>query len=95
MQEFLSFDKMITPTLIKIIFYIGCALSIIGGIIMIISGVNSYYGGGAQVFMGIVFLFLGPFLTRIYCELLIVQFKMQEHLAHIRKISDTNPNQNL
>ncbi|MGD6776563.1 DUF4282 domain-containing protein [Sutcliffiella horikoshii] len=92
MQEFLSFDKMITPTLIKIIFYIGCALSVIGGIIMIISGVNSYYGGGAQVFMGIVLLFLGPFLTRIYCELLIVQFKMQEHLAHIRKTSDTNQN---
>lgn len=90
MQEFLSFDKMITPTLIKIIFYIGCALSLIGGIIMIISGVNSYYGGGGQVFMGIVLLILGPFLTRIYCELLIVQFKMQEHLAHIRKTSDTN-----
>ena len=92
MQEFLSFDKMITPTLIKIIFYIGCALSVIAGIIMIISGVNSYYGGGAQVFMGIVLLILGPFLTRIYCELLIVQFKMQEHLAHIRKTSDTNQN---
>lgn len=91
---------MITPMIIKIIFWIGLAASVIFGLITAFSGLAvmfSPYGGfeGFMVFLGglltIVFGVLG---VRIYCELLIVFFKMQESLASINdkidKLSDSN-----
>ncbi|MFY0761550.1 DUF4282 domain-containing protein [Metabacillus dongyingensis] len=43
------------------------------------------YGGGAQIFAGLFMILLGPFVIRIYCELLIVMFKMNEALQDIKK----------
>ncbi|WP_130293394.1 DUF4282 domain-containing protein [Fictibacillus sp. BK138] len=38
--------------------------------------------------MGLVLILVGPVLTRIYCELLIVLFKMQESLHKISVNTD-------
>lgn len=84
MNKYLSFDKMITPLIIKILFWIGVGLSVIMGLIMIMSGVSSAYGGGMEVFTGLMMVVFGPLLTRIYCELLIIFFKMQETLVEIK-----------
>lgn len=84
-NEFLSFDKMITTSIIKIVFYIGAIMSIIGGLITIISGITARYGGGSQVLMGILIILLGPLFTRIYCELIMVFFKIHENLTEIKK----------
>ncbi|MCL7748027.1 DUF4282 domain-containing protein [Halalkalibacter alkaliphilus] len=83
MNQYLNFDKMITPAIIKIIFWIGVAVSVITGLIMIISGAASPWGGGLQVISGLFVMFLGPLVTRIYCELLILFFKMQQSLNEI------------
>lgn len=82
-KTFLNFDKMLTPVIIKIIFYIGLVVSILAGLLMIFSGVTSYYGGGAQVFAGILVLVLSPIGVRVYCELLIVIFKINENLVEL------------
>lgn len=76
---------MITPTAIKVLFWIGVAFSIILGLIQIITGFNSYFGGGYQIFMGILTILLGPIFTRIYCELLILFFKMHETIKEINE----------
>ena len=88
MGEFLNFNKMLTPTLIKIIFYVGCGISILVGLGVIIAGMNSYDGGGLMVLLGIIIIIVGPFITRINCELLIVLFKMHENLRIIAKQYD-------
>jgi hypothetical protein len=85
MQDFLKFNKMITPAIISVIFYVGSAISVIAGFVSIISGANAIYGGGAQIFAGLFMILLGPFFIRIYCELLIVIFKMNEALQDITK----------
>jgi hypothetical protein len=91
MNDFISFDKMITPALIKIIFWLGVGVSALMGLILIISGAGSRYGGGAQVVMGLIVLVLGPLFTRIYCELLIVIFKIHESLISINnKVNKDN-----
>ena len=90
MDRFLNFDKMITPTIIKIIFWIGVVLSVLLGLGMIVSGFGSYYGGGFQVFMGLVTIVVGPIIVRIYCELLIVVFKMHDALQAIKE-NTSNP----
>jgi len=85
MNEFLSFKTMITPTIIRIIFLLGVVLCVIAGIVGIVIGASSSFGGGAQVFGGIVFLFVGPLVCRIYCELLIVVFRILDELTAIRQ----------
>lgn len=84
LKEISSFDKMITPVIIKIIFWLGIAGSVIAGLSAIISGAGSSYGGGAQVLTGLLILIFGPISTRIYCELLIILFKMYELLNEIK-----------
>ncbi len=83
-KTFLSFDKMITPTLIKVIFYIGIIVSFLSGIGMIISGTKAYFGGGVQVIMGILVCLISPVIVRVYCELLMVIFKIHESLVEIK-----------
>ena len=84
LNSFLHFDKMITPSIIKFIFWIGSAISVLAGLVQIINGASSYYGGGYLVFMGILMIVLGPVLIRIYCELLILFFKIYETLQEIK-----------
>lgn len=84
MKTFLNFDKMITPAIIKFIFYIGTAISVLVSLGMIVRGMNSHYGGGFMVLIGILTLILSPLIIRIYCELLIVIFKINESLIEIR-----------
>jgi len=82
-NRFFNFDKMITPTIIKILFWIGVALCVIFGLFQIVSGAISPWGGGRAVLSGILTLVVGPILVRVYCELLIVIFKMHEALQKI------------
>lgn len=83
--DFLTFRRMITPIIIQIIFWIGVALCVIGGLISIVTGASSDFGGGAQVLSGLLVIFLGPVITRVYCELLILMFRMNETLTDIRR----------
>ena len=87
MNDFLSFRKMITPVIIKIIFWIGVAASVIFGIVMIVFGAQGMmygYGGAGTVWLGIGYIFLGPILVRVYCEILIIFFRMNETLTEIK-----------
>ena len=90
MGEYLNFNKMITPAIIKVIFWIGVAFSVLTGLILMIAGASSPWGGGLQVISGLFVLLIGPLATRIYCEMLILFFKMQESLVHIQKSVDRN-----
>lgn len=75
-KSFFNFDNMITPKIIQIIFYIGLGISILIGLLMIMSG-ESPFGG-------LVILIMGPLLIRVNCELIIVIFKIHEALQDMR-----------
>jgi len=83
MEDFLKFRKMITPVIIQILFWVGVAIAIIGAIGMMIYGVASD-GQGIMVLVGLVMLVLGPVVVRIYCELLILFFRMNKTLTDIK-----------
>jgi hypothetical protein len=84
MGDFLAFRKLITPLIIQVIFWIGVVLCVIGGLIQIVVGASAYYGGGTLVLGGVLLIILGPLAVRIYCELLIVTFKILDELVRIR-----------
>lgn len=69
-KAFSDFKFMITPVFIKIIFWIGVALVAIFGLYMMTAGRNFLFG--------LVYLLVGPIVWRIYCELMIVMFKIHE-----------------
>ncbi|MCA1201454.1 DUF4282 domain-containing protein [Priestia flexa] len=85
-SSFFNFDKMLTPSIIKIVFIIVSVLTILLGFGFIVSGINSMYGGGSLVFLGLALIVVGPLFTRIYCETLIVVFKMHEALHKMAEI---------
>jgi len=84
MGKYLKFEKMITPIFIQIIFWLSFLSSIIAGFFMIGYGIISSSGGFIEIITGLLCLFLGPIIVRIYCEMLIVVFKMQGALIDIR-----------
>ena len=89
-RSLLNFDKMITPVLIKILFYIGVAASIIGGIIVFFGGLisafqqNSFGAAIGGLIGGPLVVILGILLARVYAELLIVVFQIHENLVAIK-----------
>lgn len=84
MDEYLSFRKMITPLFIQIIFWVGAGLCVLFGLVGVVSGMSSSFGGAAQVLMGLLTMVFGPVVVRIYCELLILLFKIYDTLQDIR-----------
>ena len=85
-KEFLSFNSMITPSIIKILFRIGVGLCLLAGLIGIINGIRANYGGGMQVIYALLIIVFGPIVVRIYCELLIVIFKINDTLTDIKTL---------
>ncbi len=81
-QDWISFNKMITPIIIKILFWLGVVVSVIVGLIMIITSFKSFMGA-QQLIMGLLVMVLGPISVRIYCEILIVIFGIFDELKAI------------
>src|SRR5690625_3595409 len=75
---------MITPIFIQIFFWIGFLGSIFGGFGLIGFGIIAKSGGFLHIGAGIGSLFIGPLIVRVYCEMLIVVFKIQGALLDIR-----------
>ena len=84
LRDLLRFEKMLTPRLARIGFYVLSALAILTGIILIFSGMNARFGGGMRVVAGLMTAVVGPFLVRIACEQIIVIFGIYERLGEIR-----------
>jgi Domain of unknown function (DUF4282) len=84
-NDFFSFRTMITPFIIQIIFWIGVALCIIFGLGIILVG--SRFGNGGPVY-GLLLLIFGPVVVRIYCEILIIFFRINETLTEIKHTLD-------
>jgi len=75
MREYLSFHRMITPVFIQIIFWIAVAAIVILALVQIADG---------RAVSGVLTLIFGPLGVRIYAELLMVLFRIQDDVAAIR-----------
>jgi hypothetical protein len=82
MNDFFSFRTMITPIIIQILFWVGVAACVVMGIGYMVIG-SRYYGGAAPLY-GLMILIFGPLAVRIYCEILIIFFRINETLTEIK-----------
>jgi hypothetical protein len=76
MKDFLTFETMFTPKIITVIYFLTMAGVLIGGVVAIFGG---------KILAGILTIVFGAIAARVYCEILIVVFKMNEALQDIRK----------
>ena len=91
-KSFFSFERMVTPVIIRFLFWIGFIASLIGGAVIFFGGIiggisNSEIGtilGG--FFGGPLAAIFGILIVRIYCELLILFFRINETLTDIKRI---------
>ena len=79
MNDYLNFRKMITPVIIQILFWLLTGVTVLSGLMMM----------GQSFLQGIAIVILGPVIVRIYCELVILFFRMNESLTDIR--NNTRP----
>ena len=96
-RKFYSFDEMLTPSIIHIVFWILVIISVVTGLHTMINAFGHTYhtsmgeirqSGSFLLFVwGIIEIGIGIVLSKIFCELVLVTFKINEHLAGIRKNS--------
>lgn len=73
MQDYLTFRKMVTPAFIQVIFWIGVVVVIVGGLLAM----------DRSILMGFLGMLVGLLVWRIYCELMLILFKIYERLGEI------------
>ena len=82
MRDILFFDKMITPKIITIIYWVMLFVVVISGLVWMFAGQGGFFGRFLAGLFGAV---TGAVAVRIWCELLIVLFKINENthtMAH-------------
>lgn len=80
--ELLNFKKLITPKMITFVYWLMLAGALIAGITVMNMGYRSMTF--VQFLVGLGTIVIGIVVARIWCELLIVLFKMNEALQDIR-----------
>ncbi len=83
MRDALFFDKMLTPKIITFVYWLLLAGAVIGGLTSMFAGYEGF--GFGKFIMGIIYAALGVLFARIWCELMIVLFKMNEALQEMRR----------
>lgn len=87
--EFMQWDRLITPSIIKLFYYLGVALAVLFGL----SGVFSSFGvmaispvaGFMLLLASLAGLAVGVLIARIAAEVVLVLFRMNENLETLRQ----------
>jgi hypothetical protein len=86
LMEYLVFRKMVTPLIIQIIFWLGIAAVSIVCLVQLVSALatGSVLIIVAGLFGSLIFFVLGTVTVRVYCELLVVAFRILDTLGEIK-----------
>ncbi|BEV46410.1 DUF4282 domain-containing protein [Afipia carboxidovorans] len=88
-NDLFQWDRFITPTIIKTFYWLVIALVILSGISGIFGGLLqmavSPFAGFIMVLMAIAGVVAGIVFSRIIAELVLIVFRINEHLGAIRE----------
>jgi len=82
MLDFLSFDRFITPGIIRVVFVLGLLLIALGTLVCVLIGIwnlRLFHG----VILPLIAMCVFALLWRIYCELILVFFDIRAKLTTI------------
>jgi len=78
MRKFLTFDELIAPTVISVVYWIVIVVIIIGAI-------GSLFTGFRGFIVGIIGAIVALILWRVYCEIILIVFRIHAQLAEIAR----------
>jgi Domain of unknown function (DUF4282) len=86
--ELFQWERFITPSIIKLFYWLGVAIAILGGLSGVISslGVMAYnpIAGLTRALLCIAGMVAGVVFSRIVAEFVLIVFRINEHLGAIR-----------
>lgn len=74
MRELFFFDNMVTPKFITVLYWLMLLSAVLGGVGVVLAG---------SVFSGLMTVVGGAIFARIWCELMVVLFKINTNLQKI------------
>jgi hypothetical protein len=79
---------MITPVIVHVIFGVFAGFFVLVGLSMLLQGFLLVGDDGArglgQMFVAILIILIGPLAVRLWCEMIVVLFRINESLTDIR-----------
>lgn len=86
MKKLFFFESMITPRVITFIYWLLLLVAVIGGLTSMFAG----YGGISftSFLLGVLYMAAGALGARLWCELVIVLFKINSNLSKIANRSE-------
>ena len=95
--DLLMFRRMIAPWVIMVIFWLGCLGYTGFGLFMIVMGIIGGTRGGVLPMLigvggGLLIIPAGILVVRLYCEMMIVVFRMNETLTDIKEVLERQRN---
>ena len=87
-SDFLNFDVMITPTIMKVYYIVFSILGALGMLFTLMAAFAGQMGGAGAVvgfIIGLIAAAVYLLLFRIVCEMMILLFKVYGELKNIRE----------
>jgi hypothetical protein len=85
MSDFFAFRRMVTPVVIQVLFWLGSIAIVASGVAYIVIGARDR--SARELLSGLGLILFGPLAVRIYAEILIVVFRINETLTDLRALA--------
>jgi hypothetical protein len=87
-SELLQWDRFITPSIIRVFYWLCLVMVSLAGLSLILTSfcmmAINFFAGLLMLVASMVFILAGIIFVRILCELVMVIFRINEHLGAIR-----------
>jgi hypothetical protein len=88
LNDLLQWDRFITPTAIRIFYWMAVGLIVLTGLSLIFSALGmmavNFFAGFFMLMASVLYVCAGIIFVRIVCELVMVVFRINDHLGAIR-----------
>ncbi|MEA2977163.1 MAG: hypothetical protein QOF19_2683 [Alphaproteobacteria bacterium] len=88
-NDLFQWERFITPSIIKIFYWLAVAASVLFGLSGIATGlgtmINSPIGGLMMVLASFLSMVMGVIFARVAAEFILIVFRISEHLGAIRQ----------
>jgi hypothetical protein len=88
LRDLFQWERFITPSIIKIFYWLAMLLAVLFGVSGILSGLALMFaspiGGLVAVVGSLIGMLIGVIFARIAAEFVLIMFRINEHLGAIR-----------
>jgi len=88
LRDLFQWERFITPSIIKVFYWLAVGLSVLFGLSGVFSGLLSMavnpFGGLIAIVASLIGVLMGVLAARIVAEFVLITFRINEHLGAIR-----------